>query len=123
MNKLVLILLCFVLSINARENPFETVVSPLVAGKTTQIKESRRDFESATVQLPSSARILKNISVEFQNLDGSIGEEMVAIEQNIDWHQPLILSAFKKNETKELQENTLAQALPGLLTIKKMLKK
>lgn len=123
MNKLVLILLCFAVSMNARENPFETVVSPLVTGKTTQIKENRRDFESATVQLPSSARILKNISLEFQNLDGSISEEIVVIEQNIDWHYPLILSAFKKDDTKKLQENALAEALPHVIDNQKNLKK
>ncbi|WP_263833395.1 AMIN domain-containing protein [Sulfurospirillum oryzae] len=79
----------------ARENPFETSMSPQSVGQTTQIKDERADFTSTTLSLPSSARILKSASVTFQNLDGSISEEIVAIDKNVDWHLPLILSSQK----------------------------
>ncbi len=88
--------LCFCLSLlYARENPFSLALDPLDAGKTTQIQEERVEFNSTKITLPSSARILKSASVTFQNLDGSISEEIVAINQDVNWHYPLVLIAEK----------------------------
>ncbi|WP_333804767.1 AMIN domain-containing protein [Sulfurospirillum sp.] len=92
MQKILWLFLSLAVIIEARENPFETGISPQTAGKATQIKDERTDFSTTSLNLPSSARILKSASVTFQNLDGSISEEIVAIEQNVDWHAPLILS-------------------------------
>lgn len=79
----------------ARENPFSLALDPLDAGKATHVKEERAEFNSTKITLPSSARILKSASVTFQNLDGSISEEIVAINQDVNWHYPLILIADK----------------------------
>lgn len=95
MQKILWLFLSLAVIIEARENPFETGMSPQAVGKTTQIKDERTNFTSTTLILPSSARILKSASVTFQNLDGSISEEIVAIEQDVDWHLPLILSSQK----------------------------
>ncbi|WP_052433568.1 AMIN domain-containing protein [Sulfurospirillum arsenophilum] len=92
MQKILWLFLSLAVLVDARENPFETGMSPQ---STTQIKDERTNFKSATLTLPSSARILKSASVTFQNLDGSISEEIVAIEQDVDWHLPLILSSQK----------------------------
>ena len=92
MQKILWLFLSLAVMIEARENPFETGMSPQ---STTQIKDERTHFTSTTLTLPSSARILKSASVTFQNLDGSISEEIVAIEQDVDWHLPLILSSQK----------------------------
>lgn len=92
MQKILWLFLSLTVIVAARENPFETGMSPQ---STTQIKDDRTNFTSATLTLPSSARILKSASVTFQNLDGSISEEIVAIEQDVDWHLPLILSNQK----------------------------
>ncbi|MBV5279117.1 MAG: AMIN domain-containing protein [Campylobacteraceae bacterium] len=110
MNKFVWLFLCIAILLNARENPFETTSSPAFVGKTTQLKENKTDFNSMTLNLPSTARILKSVSIAFQNLDGSISEEVVAIEQNVNWHEPLILST-KKVDNKMSKEVT-AIALP-----------
>ncbi len=92
MQKILWLFLSLAVMIEARENPFETGMSPQ---STTQIRNDRTLFTSTTLTLPSSARILKSASVTFQNLDGSISEEIVAIEQDVDWHLPLILSNQK----------------------------
>lgn len=97
MQKILWLFLSLAVILEARENPFETSMSPQMVGKTTQIKDELADFKSTTLILPSSARILKSASVTFQNLDGSISEEIVAIDQNVDWHLPLMLS--QKTET------------------------
>jgi len=112
MNKLAWLCAFLVVCAYARENPFETTASALSSGKTTQIKENKTDFESAKITLPSSARILKSVSVAFQNLDGSISEEIVSIEQNVNWHEPLILSK-KADENKTKTPAVLSNALLG----------
>lgn len=106
MNYRVGLLLCSILSCAvARENPFAAAMDPAQVGRTTQIKEDRAEFNSTTITLPSSARILKSASVTFQNLDGSISEEIIGIEQNIDWHHPLILSTQKPQPAQEIATN------------------
>ena len=121
MQKILWLFLSFVVILEARENPFETQMSPQIVGQTTQIKDERTDFQTASITLPSSARILKSASVTFQNLDGSISEEIIGIEQNVDWHLPLILSSQKKEtppspspvilpETKKMVEKKVVSA-------------
>lgn len=106
MNKFVWLFLCLIVSLNARENPFETTSSPTFVGKTTELKENKTDFNSISLNLPSTARILKSVSIAFQNLDGSISEEVVAIEQNVNWHDALILSTKKVDNNKMSKEVT-----------------
>lgn len=113
MNRLAWLYAFLVVFAYARENPFETTGSAQSIGKTTQIKENKTEFESAKITLPSSARILKSVSVAFQNLDGSISEEIVSIEQNINWHEPLILSK-KADENKTKTPAVLSNALSGV---------
>ena len=117
MRKVLWLLLSLFMIAEARENPFESAESKTV-GKTTQVEETRTDFSNASVTLPSSARILRSMTLTFQNLDGSISEEIVAIDQNIDWHQPFILSA-QKAAIKETKENDSTQALVNAMKEKK----
>ncbi len=117
MRKVLWLLLSLFMIAEARENPFESAESKTV-GKTTQVEETRTDFSTASVTLPSSARILRSMTLTFQNLDGSISEEIVAIDQNIDWHQPFILST-QKAAIKETKEADSTQALVNAMKEKK----
>jgi len=101
MQKVLWLILSLIMIAEARENPFETTMSPEVVGEMTQIPQTRKEFVDAALKLPSSARILKSASVQFQNIDGSISEEVVTIDQNVNWHYPLILSSqiTEKNKT------------------------
>lgn len=124
MNKCAWLFLCFVVCIDARENPFETTKAPSAVGKMTQIQEDRTNFTSVPLTLPSSARILKSVSVAFQNLDGSISEEVVAIDQNINWHEPLILTRkVDENKTTAKQNTTISLPLSTPETTKQSEKK
>lgn len=90
--KFFLLFFFLMVHLEARENPFESPVSSAEVGKMTDIEEKSEDFENVSLELPSSARILKSVTVTFQNIDGSIGKEERQIEQNVDWHLPLILT-------------------------------
>lgn len=114
MQKVLWSFLVIAVMIEARENPFESSLSPENVGQTTQIKDERTDFSTTKITLPSSARILKSATVTFQNLDGSISEEVVAIEQNVDWHLPLILSS----QIQESQQTKQVSTSPTAVTNK-----
>ena len=106
-----LVVCCLVSLSVARENPFSMAMDPSEVGRTTQIKEDKGEFNSTKFTLPSSARILKSASITFQNIDGSISEEILAIDQTVDWHYPLVLSAHKPEAPKAGEPLPLVTAL------------
>jgi len=108
---------CVASLVIARENPFSIALDPSNVGRTTQIKEERVDFNGTQFTFPSTARILKSVSIVFQNLDGSISEEIVAVDQTIDWHYPLAI-APKKPDVPKTPE-TLPQSLAKVPEAKK----
>jgi hypothetical protein len=75
-----------------RENPFFPVNSleeiPLTTNKTEKIEP----LERATIVLPSTSRIINEVTVKYTNLDGSIGTRKIKLHNSIDWHLPLFIS-------------------------------
>ncbi len=107
MRYIVLILTLFVISLIARDNPFEPIESSATIGHTTYKKENRKNFSKIEFQLPSSARILKSVSFEYQNLDGSLESKTVKIDQKIDWHDKLIVKKYDykiKSSTQKIEK-------------------
>jgi hypothetical protein len=86
-----LICLCY-LFLQARENPFFPVESaqdiPFTSNQVTTLPVLKR----ATITLPSTARTLESVTVEYKNLDGSLAHKKVVIQNAIDWHLPLFIS-------------------------------
>lgn len=95
----------------ARENPFEAVSASTTTGKATYKKDTRENFSSTKVKLPSSARILKSVELHYQNLDGSIESTKVKVDQKIDWHDELIV--------KKLLDDIAPSTAPILVPMKK----
>lgn len=78
------------LSLHARENPFEPVIQPK---EDSFIQKNAKDpFKDLDFKLPSTARILKSITITYQNIDGTIGTKTIPIDESIDWHYPLLLT-------------------------------
>ena len=79
-----------VLFVQARQNPFEPVVRPqednFISGNA---KDYFKDFD---FKLPSTARILKSITITYQNIDGSVESKTIPSDESIDWHYPLLLT-------------------------------
>ncbi|WP_458700363.1 AMIN domain-containing protein [Sulfurospirillum sp. 1307] len=96
MNKYLLYIALIFSPLIARENPFVPVDTSISASTIT--KDSIEDFDNVKVNLPSSARILKSIELNYQNLDGSIESKKVDIDKKIDWHDTLILKKYNTNE-------------------------
>ncbi len=81
----------------ARDNPFEPEInSKNLQGGFNGIYDSY--FKEIHVNLPTSARILKKITLTYQDIDGSIHSKVVGIDKSIDWHYPLKLSQHTLNQ-------------------------
>jgi len=80
-------------NIYARENPFE----PAIKSKEDSFKSNRATdyFKEFTFSLPTTARILKEITITYQNIDGAIQSQTIPIDKSIDWHFPILLSQKK----------------------------
>lgn len=101
-NYIIRVLILSSISLIARENPFIESNSSKDIGQATLIKDTRENFSEITTQLPSSARILNQLTLSYQNLDGSIESKSIEVDKKIDWHDELIL---KRINDKNMQES------------------
>ena len=76
----------------SRENPFFPVDNsediPFTSNQTQHIPPLKR----ASMKLPSTARTVESIVVNYKNLDGSIATKKIELHNSIDWHLPLFIS-------------------------------
>lgn len=81
-----------IVTLLGRDNPFfsteENAQLPLSSNKTSH----KPPLTSLTYNFPDHARVLKEATFTFQNVDGSIETRRIEIDQSIDWHAPLVLS-------------------------------
>lgn len=76
----------------ARENPFFATSTNPTSAVTSQKNPYKPPLTSMTYNFPTSARVLKEATFTFQNLDGSIETRKIEIDHSIDWRSPLVLS-------------------------------
>jgi hypothetical protein len=93
MKKLCLILSVLSLSLIARENPFQSIISQsdINMSEAPNLPKPKYLTEES-IKLPSSARFVRSVSVEYKNIDGSIGTETLQVHKDIDWHSPIVIS-------------------------------
>lgn len=91
MQKFIKALLLLSLSLMARENPFSEVLSQESFPVSTNTPKTYSHLKNETFRLPDSARIVKKIIIEYQNLDGSIEKLSKKIDKKVDWHMPITL--------------------------------
>ena len=89
-----LLLISFI-SLCARDNPFFPTDPNDIAQTTSNRIEVLKPFTTQNISLPNSARAIKAITITYQNLDGSISNETLDLNNKIDWHEPLIISHKK----------------------------
>ena len=91
-------------SLDARENPFFPSEGEVDIPMTTNISENIKPLKSASITLPSTARVIEEFSVTYKNLDGSLEQKSVKLNNTIDWHHPLILSQSYNSLPKAAQK-------------------
>ena len=91
MIKVIVLLLIFISSIYARENPFFSTgdeVMPMTSNVDTSLKPLQR----ATITLPSTARAIQSVTIKYKNLDGSEESKSIDLDNSVDWHLPIFIS-------------------------------
>lgn len=94
----ILYCLCICQIAQARENPFQSVITPKLEehNPPSMYQEPLSNVEFV---LPSTARILKSVQISYQNLDGSIETKTIQLDESIDWHYPLMIAQRAQGAT------------------------
>ena len=110
MLKNILIILLSISIAYTRDNPFDKTLSIknlLISNNKPKIKEYLYQKE---MKLPSKARVLKSVILNYQNLDGSIESININIDKAIVWGLPIIIKQNKTKSKKELSEKFIKVA-------------
>lgn len=94
MNKALYISLLLISSAFARENPFFSTEESSAMPISSNTVIHKPPLTSMTYSFPDQARVLKEATFTFQNVDGSFETRKLQIDQSIDWRHPLVLSQY-----------------------------
>jgi len=100
--KILFSLLFLSLLLNARENPFFAAQGeqdiPITSNQDTKLEPLKR----ATITLPSTARVIEGVTINYKTLDGAKHTKTIQLENAIDWHLPIFISQSYTQENKAL---------------------
>jgi hypothetical protein len=101
-------LLCTLLlsAAGARENPFFAADGSSALPVTSNIPDTLPKLSSLPFSFPNQARILKEVSFTFQNIDGSIETRTMTVDHSIDWHRPVMIAQSSRGLSAEASEKS-----------------
>lgn len=92
-----------------RENPFFALDPSKTQKTTSNIIENKPPLNSVSYTLPDQARILKEVTFTIQNIDGSIENRKITVDQSVDWHRPLqLIQSGTQSAKTAAQKNSSA---------------
>ena len=91
--------------LHSRENPFFPSEGQKDIPYTSNKVKSIPRFEYSSITLPPSARVIKKVTIEYENLDASMEQKSVVLNNAVDWHLPINISQkpIKYVKTKNKQ--------------------
>lgn len=97
----VLVFLFLLTTLDARENPFFPADGEKEMPLTSNEDLSTPPLKRATISLPSEARILQKVTIEYKNLNGLVETKSINLQNSIDWHLPIFISqSYTENSSK-----------------------
>lgn len=115
MMRLFLLLLFIPLTLLSRENPFFPVDSAQEIPLTSNQIKKAPPLKRASMTLPSTARTIERVTVEYKNLDGSIATKKIELHNAVDWHLPLFISQnYGASPEKPLRNRTSYKKIASL---------
>jgi len=104
--KVLFVLFFLFITLEARENPFFPAKGEKDIPYTSNQVKSTQPLKRSSLTLPSSARIIKKVTIEYENLDATIDKKSIDLDNSIDWHLPIFISQnYTQSETKaEMKE-------------------
>lgn len=104
MTRLLLIAMLLVTMSVARENPFFSAEGTKALPVSTNKIKVMEPLQRAAINLPGSARVIKQVTVEYQNLDGSLAKKSISLDQSVDWHLPIFISQTFTTDERPAQK-------------------
>jgi hypothetical protein len=92
----------------ARENPFFPAKGEVNMPYTSNKDRSLPPLKKATITLPSQARIIKKVTLEYKCLDGSIEKKSIELQNSVDWHLPIVISQNYSIDLKQQDKNLIS---------------
>jgi len=117
--KTIFIVFLLLTSLNARENPFFPSNGEKGIPVTSNIDEELPPLKRATLTLPSTARVIEGVTVQYKSLDGSIHTQSIELDNAIDWHLPIFVSQSYGSDEKKVKKTTQTQKAPNQKVEKK----
>jgi len=100
--KVLFVVLVLLTSLNARENPFFPSSGEKDIPLTTNIDSELTPLKRATLTLPSTARVIEGVTVNYKSLDGSRHTKSIELDNTIDWHLPIFVSQSYTSEDQKV---------------------
>ena len=92
MIKAFLSILLLLTALEARENPFFPSEGEKDITISSNEKSSLTPLKRATITLPTYARVIESVTINYKNLDGSQESKSLELGNAIDWHLPVFIS-------------------------------
>ncbi|MBL0708702.1 MAG: AMIN domain-containing protein [Sulfurimonas sp.] len=95
------------LSLEARENPFFPSKGEKDIAYTSNSVKTIAPLKHSSIGLPSSARIIKKVTIEYENLDASVETKSIKLNNSVDWHLPIFITQSydrSKPRTKQIKK-------------------
>lgn len=104
----------------SRENPFFSTSNNPNTVVTSEKNFNKPKLQSMTYSFPDQARLLKDISFTFQNIDGSTETRRLEVDQSIDWRSPIVISQSSKVKIDSPSSKVISQNHPSFVQIKNL---
>ncbi len=99
------------LTINARENPFFPSEGEKDLPISSNENRNKEPLKRVAITLPAQARVIQKVTLEFKNLDGTIENKSVELDNSVDWHLPVFVSQTF-TETQKATSSDKAEDAP-----------
>ena len=110
MIKLILAILLLFNILDARENPFFPAKDEKDIPYTSNENRTLPQLKKATITLPSQARIINKVTLEYKCLDGSIEKKSINLQNSIDWHLPIVISQRNRVSQEKITRQTQSRS-------------
>lgn len=101
MIKVIFVSIFLFIILDARENPFFPSKGEKDIPYTSNQVKKAEPLKQSSITLPSSARVIKKVTIEYENLDASIEKKSIDLDNSIDWHLPIFISqSYSESDTK-----------------------
>jgi len=118
--KVIVLLSIFISSILARENPFISTGNEIMP-VTSNVKTKLEPLQRATITLPSTARAIESVTIQYKNLDGSQQSKSIKLDNSVDWHLPIFVSQSYAEVTPRKNPSTSLRRLKRSSSYKRIL--